>query len=398
MANFTRSAWNAIAVPVLLAAVANAAPVRVGTFTGNGQYLTHTGMNTATNAINSILAAPTESGLGPDLVISQEDILVTAYGCNTSNCRVSEAQANAFIQALDTLDVVVFVHYEADGDLSGTTFDSGQRAKIESFFHERGVVSIHATTFSNGAANWPKWASFHGARGHSHPVDQLGTIHLDSLSGSDAHWKFLNRGLPDTARFFEEWFSFSIDGDSIRNIPDLKVTTRIDESSYETGMGSARVMGDHPMSWYRTFSEGGRFFYTALGHRGQHYLGTGNATTPEAAYFLRRQLYNAILWAAKYNEDGSIPTRVSEQGVRGFSSPSRFADQARASLSGGVLTVSLLRDGGHAIAIRGLDGRLVATRRGTDARSHRFEGLNAGVHVLAVETPVGRAATLVTIP
>src|SRR6185503_712232 len=49
--------------------------------------------------------------------------------------------------------------------------------------------------------------------------------------------------------------------------PDIHVVMTIDESSYKGGTN-----GDfHPMSWYHDY-DGGRAFYTALGHTGASYV------------------------------------------------------------------------------------------------------------------------------
>jgi type 1 glutamine amidotransferase len=250
------------------------------------------------------------------------------------------------------------------------------------------VVCVHATTDSFGA--WPEWDALHGTRFQNHPSsDRYATVRLDTLSGQDDSWTFLNRGLADTT-FLEEWFSFTTNADVIRATPGLKTTLNIDETSYTGGMGGARAMGeDHPMSWYREFPEGGRFFYTALGHRANLYQG---GSQPR---FLRRQLYNAILWAAGHNGDG---TSVRGEGRGTEVSGGRFADHARAAFSGGTLTVSLLRDGPHAVGILGLDGRRVAEQRGTGRQEYAFASLRPGVHIVSVTTGAGRAARLVTIP
>jgi type 1 glutamine amidotransferase len=63
---------------------------------------------------------------------------------------------------------------------------------------------------------------------------------------------------------------------------DVKVLITIDEKSYSGG-----EMGDvHPMAWYHTF-DGGRAFYTEMGHTNESYK--------EQAYL--DHLAGGILWA-----------------------------------------------------------------------------------------------------
>jgi type 1 glutamine amidotransferase len=50
---------------------------------------------------------------------------------------------------------------------------------------------------------------------------------------------------------------------------DLKVIMTLDESTLDFGTQNNLKMGDnHPIAWYHDF-EGGRAFYTALGHTDQ---------------------------------------------------------------------------------------------------------------------------------
>jgi hypothetical protein len=301
------------------------------------------------------------------------------------------SQQTEFLDALDSLDVLVLLNA---GGFSTIFSDSGASAKIEKFFGTKGVVSIHNSTSSRGDV-WSLWdIEMHGARYLNFPSsERLATVHLDTIARHDPKWKALNRGLPDTARFMDEWSSFTTNGDIIRATPGLKVTVNIDESSYAGGMGGARVMGDHPMSWYREFSEGGRLFYTALGHRARSYTGPATtATTPEAGYFFRRQLYNAILWAAGVDSTGKV---VSVAG-RNRNAPARFADHARVTFNAGALTVSLLRDGPNTVEVLGVDGRRVALKRSEGRAEHRFDALRSGVYVVLV-TSGGQRVTRMAV-
>lgn len=66
---------------------------------------------------------------------------------------------------------------------------------------------------------------------------------------------------------------------------DVEVLVSLDESSYEVG---EHAMGDHPIVWQHDY-EGGRAFYTALGHTRESY------DDP----FFRQHLAEAIAWAGE---------------------------------------------------------------------------------------------------
>jgi type 1 glutamine amidotransferase len=76
----------------------------------------------------------------------------------------------------------------------------------------------------------------------------------------------------------DEWYDF-------RAVPpaDAKILLTLDEKSYEGG-----TMGDfHPLSWYHPF-DGGRAFYTELGHTSVSYA--------DPLYL--EHLLGGIIWAA----------------------------------------------------------------------------------------------------
>jgi type 1 glutamine amidotransferase len=77
----------------------------------------------------------------------------------------------------------------------------------------------------------------------------------------------------------DEWYDFR------RNPRDVAtVLITIDETTYSGGTMGA----DHPMTWLRTY-DGGRSFYTALGHTPESYA--------DPAF--RTLLANAVEWAAR---------------------------------------------------------------------------------------------------
>jgi type 1 glutamine amidotransferase len=369
--------------------LSGAAPIRVGIFksVGPNRYF-HTNIHTAGSAIVTMLANPSAADLGPNLIIPKDGFVVTLFGVRDTVTSTgapartaTDAQQAAFISALDTLDVVVFPSLT---DFGGSMPDPSRRSRLLEFFQAKGVVSIHGSidTYST----WPSWDSIHGTRFQNWTSnDRLATLHLDTASKGDPNLGLLNRGLPDTARFFEEWMSFTTNGNVIRANAGLKVTVNIDESSYDGGMGGARAMGaDHPMSWFREFSGGGRFFFTALGHRAQHYLGTG------ATNYVRRQLYNAVLWAAGADSNGVVGVRPA--------GATRAGKGPEVRVSRSEIHVRVAEETPFTVDIHALDGRRIASRQGRKAGTLVFNNCAPhAVYLVTVTTPHSRASRRVLL-
>ena len=135
----------------------------------------------------------------------------------------------------------------------GDVLDTSQQADIERFIQAGGgYVGIHAaTTMEYG---WPWYGKLAGAVFDGHPQAQDGVVVVvDSLNPATSH-------LPKHWKRFDEWYNF-------KNIlPDLHILLTVDESTYTGGK-----QGEfHPVAWYHEF-DGGRSFYTALGHYHEAY-------------------------------------------------------------------------------------------------------------------------------
>lgn len=390
MKNRTPHAFIFASLVAMLAMPSSAAPIRVGMFTGSGatSSLNHTNIHSGSSVIATMLANPQAANLGPSLVTPQQGILVSGFGTTSGGGAPSTEQINAFVAALDTLDVVVF--FNTDRITSFLT-DSTARARLEHFASTRGVVSIHATSEFDVDA-WTAWESLHGTRVKNILIDREGTVRLDSTASTEPAWKFLNRGLPDTLRFVDEWLFFVRTGAEIRAMPGVRVSLNLKEDGLN--LAGLPPMGDHPITWYKVLPDGGKFFYTAIGHRYQNFTG-GVLASEESVRFVRRHIYNAILWTANVDSTGTVASVERRDHV----ASARFSDHARISVSGGVLAVSLLRDGAHALQVHSLDGRLLQARRGTGRMEHRVEGLRPrAVYTVRVTSDGQQSVRLVTMP
>lgn len=136
---------------------------------------------------------------------------------------------------------------------TGTLFNADQQQALQRYVHQGGgIVGIHAAT--DAEYEWPWYNRMMGAWFLSHPRQQTAT--LDVVDRNHAS----TRHLPAKWTRKDEWYNF-------KDISkDLHVLITIDEKSYEGGKNG----GFHPMAWYHDF-EGGRVFYTELGHTDESY-------------------------------------------------------------------------------------------------------------------------------
>ncbi|WP_447641457.1 MULTISPECIES: ThuA domain-containing protein [Chitinophagaceae] len=136
---------------------------------------------------------------------------------------------------------------------TGTVLDSNQKDAFRQYIeHGGGYVGIHAATDTE--YDWPWYNKLVGAYFSTHPHQQEAKlIVVDKNNPATKH-------LPSEWTRKDEWYNF-------KNIQtDLHVLITIDEKSYSGGTN-----GDfHPMAWYHDY-DGGRAFYTALGHTDESY-------------------------------------------------------------------------------------------------------------------------------
>lgn len=368
-------------------------PIRVGTFigTGTGQYWNESA-RPGNAALGVMLAQPDSAGLGPDLIVPPKGFSFTKFGVTDLNGSPDSGQTEAFIKALDTLDVVYIGCFTGLGSIISKGTD---RAKLLDFMTTKAYVGVNRVTDTR--ASWEDLDSIHGVQFHSHSTTRNAMLRRDSVAENDPDWKFLNlslfqNGLDTTFKDF--WFSWIGSGETIRagnSLGSMMITVRILESTYEGGTSQAKAMGeDHPMSWGRRMREGGRVFYTAVGHLPANYLGG-----PENPRFLRRQIYNAILWTAKYDSLSRTVTSIPKPGTVGKASA-----QYRVEALGSALKVSWLSRGGHTLELMGIDGRRVARREGRGAvgTEYLFENLRPGVYALLVASRNGGSTRLIVVP
>ncbi len=131
---------------------------------------------------------------------------------------------------------------------TGDIFDEQQKGAFTRYIQAgNGFVGIHAATDTE--YEWPWYGKLIGAYFLSHPEVQHADIHVvDKGHQATEH-------LPDVWHRKDEWYDFK----DLNH--EVKLLMRLDETSYSGGK-----MGEyHPIAWYHEY-DGGRVFYTALGH------------------------------------------------------------------------------------------------------------------------------------
>ncbi len=161
--------------------------------------------------------------------------------------------------------VVVFLN------TTGDVLDAEQERAFENYIRAGGgFVGIHAA--ADTEYDWAWYGGLVGAYFESHPPGmQEAVLRIEDPAHPAA------RLLPVPWMRTDEWYNFRSNPR-----PNVQVILSLDEASYEGG-----TMGDHPAAWAHEY-DGGRAFYTALGHDAAHF------DEP----LMRAHLAGAIEWAA----------------------------------------------------------------------------------------------------
>ncbi len=154
---------------------------------------------------------------------------------------------------------------------TGDILDSQQQAAFERYIQGGGgFVGVHAASDTEYA--WPWYGALVGSYFASHPHIQPATLIVSDTQHPST------QPLPAEWPRTDEWYNFRA-----ALSPAVEILVRIDESSYSGG-----TMGElHPISWYHRY-DGGRAWYTALGHTRESY----------SEPLFRAHLLGGIRWAA----------------------------------------------------------------------------------------------------
>jgi len=180
--------------------------------------------------------------------------------------------AEAFArQTYADFDVIAFISAHP------CDLDEVKRAELQAFVSNGGgIVGVHFTfALKEAEHQWPWWEKLIGRVFVCHPPQQSGIMTVtDPEFPACLH-------LPTKWLWTDEWYTFATPFPK-----HLNVVLTVDESTYYPRQED--VMGEfHPIAWYHE-PEGGRVFYTALGHITESYK--------DAAFL--QHIYGGLLWAA----------------------------------------------------------------------------------------------------
>ena len=154
-------------------------------------------------------------------------------------------------QTLAPFDVLIFL------STTGDVLAGDQQGALQRFVESgRGWVGIHSA--SDTLHNWAWYGGLVGAYFNAHPDIQQARINVEDLTFP------ATLGLPNPWVRTDEWYGFTSNPR-----PRVNVLLSLDEKSYSPGDGG--MNGDHPIAWSQNNYDGGRSFYTALGHTSASY-------------------------------------------------------------------------------------------------------------------------------
>ncbi len=185
-----------------------------------------------------------------------------------NNFEITQTEDSLQFHAVNLKKYQLVLFLNTTGDVLG---EEQQHAFKEYINNGGSFMGVHAAAETEYEWSW--YGDLIGAYFVSNPEQQDARIDvLNKIHKSTEH-------LNDTWIHFDEWSNF-------KNIsPNIRVLLALDEASYLGGTNGDK----HPIAWCNEF-DGGRAFYTGLGHT-------------EAAYDdvnFRQHLLGAINWCLKF--------------------------------------------------------------------------------------------------
>ena len=156
--------------------------------------------------------------------------------------------------SLEKYSAVVFL------STTGDVLNNYQEAEFERYIQAGGgYAGIHAA--ADTEYEWGWYGRLVGGYFFDHPGinDTFPNVQPGILN-------VLDKGHISTSHLTDQWKKTDEFYSYKKLNKDVKVLVTLDEKSYQGG----HKMGEHPMAWYHEF-DGGRAFYTALGHTSESY-------------------------------------------------------------------------------------------------------------------------------
>ncbi|RYY75586.1 MAG: c-type cytochrome [Gammaproteobacteria bacterium] len=231
---------------------------------------------------------------------------------------VATEDANIFTDAqLSSFNAIVFLNTTSD------VLDDAQQIAMERFIQAGGgFVGIHAATDTEWEGNWHWYRRLVGAVFKSHP-NEPSNVQQARVDVRDKNHPSTEK-LPSLFEIADEWYNY-------RDFYEFnKVLLTVDEKTYRGG-----EHGDyHPLAWYHDF-DGGRSFYTGLGH--------------SAETFSDPNFVQLLLGGLKYAVGGKPKLDYSKAAPE----PNRFTKKVLVDNLNEPVQVSFFANGDALIALRG---------------------------------------------
>lgn len=172
--------------------------------------------------------------------------------------------------SLARYSVIVLLH------TIGDIFNQTQLDALKEFVRGGGgVVAIHGAVSGMPGDEW--YGKLIGVHFDMHPPAEPGTVLVEEENQNH----LIIQGQSGREGWMDEWYNFRTHP---RKNENLKVLLKGDTKTFKGG----KLGDDHPLSWCQEF-EGGRSFYTGLGHFDEAYKDK----------WFTGQILKGILWAAK---------------------------------------------------------------------------------------------------
>lgn len=137
---------------------------------------------------------------------------------------------------------------------TGDVLNDAQQEAFERYIRAGGgFAGVHSATDTE--YDWPFYGRLIAAYFKNHPAVQLAEVRITGRGHPSTE------GLPGAWLRTDEWYNFRAPLP-----PGVRTLATVNESSYKGG----EMAGEHPVAWCQDF-EGGRVWYTAMGHTEESY-------------------------------------------------------------------------------------------------------------------------------
>ncbi len=197
-----------------------------------------------TNSFSILVITETE-GWVHESIGSGLNLIEDIGNKNNFNVYYSDDSSVITYDNLKNINSIVFLN------TTGNILSNKEQNVMEEFIRSgRGFLGVHSA--ADTEYDWDWYGNLVGAYFRSHPdvmPAKIITIENKITNHLDSEWKIE-----------DEWYNLNYTNENI------KILLNLDESSYEGGDHPDY----HPITWYHEY-DGGRSFYTGLGHTNEVY-------------------------------------------------------------------------------------------------------------------------------